>query len=114
LYKCKGRRDNISNKESSSENKRERKGERDSKLKSGSSDNFEKVVYINERVRLCAATPASIIGNRTPPPASQKHHFTQKHQINFCIDDIHRAPSQRERAVAVPNLIYFHYGTSNY
>ena len=42
------------------------------------------VVYINVRVRLCAATPASIIGNGTPPSPSQKHHFTHKHQINFC------------------------------
>jgi len=71
------------------------------------------MVYINVRVRLCAATPASIIDNRTPPPASQKHHFTQKHQINFCIDEIHCASSQRRSADAVPNLIYFHYGTSN-
>ena len=44
----------------------------------------ENVVYISVRVRLCAATPASIIGNGTPPPPSQKHHFTHKHQINFC------------------------------
>ena len=45
---------------------------------------YRKVVYISVRVRLCAATPASIIGNGTPPPPSQKHHFTHKHQINFC------------------------------
>ena len=44
----------------------------------------ENVVYIGKRGRLCAATPASIIGNGTPPPPSQKHHFTHKHQINFC------------------------------
>ena len=74
---------------------------------------IENVVYINVRVRLCAATPPLIISNRTPPPPSQKHHFTQKHQINFCIDESHRAPSRREGADAVPNLIYFHYGTSN-
>lgn len=29
--------------------------------------NFEKVVYRDERGRLCAATPYSVIGNRTPP-----------------------------------------------
>ena len=73
----------------------------------------ENMVYIDVRVRLCAATPDSIIGNRTPPPPSQKHHFAQKHQINFCIDESHRAPSRREGADVVPNLIYFHYGTSN-
>lgn len=56
------------------------------------------MVYRNERGSHCTATPASIIANRTPPPPSQKHHFTQEHQINFCIDDIHRAPSQREGA----------------
>ena len=44
----------------------------------------ENRVYIDKRGRLCAATPASIIGNGTPPPPSQKHHFTHKHQINFC------------------------------
>ena len=71
------------------------------------------MVYINVRGRLCTATPPSVISNRTPPPPSQKHHFTQKHQINFCIDDIHRAPSQREGADVVPNLNNYHYGTSN-
>ena len=59
------------------------------------------MVYRDERARLCAATPPSIIANRTPPPPSQKHHFTQKHQINFCIDEIHRAPSRREGADVV-------------
>lgn len=82
-------------------------------LKINSIKDFENIVYINVRVRLCAATPDSVISNRTPPPASQKHHFTQKHQINFCIDEIYRASSQRRSADAVPNLIYFHYGTSN-
>ena len=72
------------------------------------------MVYIDVKVRLCAATPDSIISNRTPPPPSQKHHFTQKHQINFCIDDIHRAPSQRGGADIVPNLNNNYYGTSNY
>ena len=51
---------------------------------------------------LCAATPDAIISNRTPPPPSQKHHFPQKHQINFCIDESHRALSQREGADTVP------------
>ena len=51
--------------------------------------NFENIVYRDERGRLCAATPASIIDNRTPPSPSQKHHFTHKHQINFCNWDYH-------------------------
>lgn len=69
--------------------------------------------YISERGSLCTATPASVIHNRTPPPPSQKHHFAQEHQINFCIDEIRRAPNQREGADAVPNLNNYHYGTSN-
>ena len=71
------------------------------------------MVYINVRVRLCAATPPLVTRNRTPPPLSQKHHFTQKHQINFCIDENHRAPSRREGADAVPNLNFVYHGTSN-
>ena len=53
-------------------------------IKINSIKDFENIVYINVRVRLCAATPPSVIANRTPPPPSQKHHFTHKHQINFC------------------------------
>ena len=60
---------------------KESKSENKSESKSGDKRNRD---YISVRVRLCAATPASIIGNGTPPPPSQKHHFTHKHQINFC------------------------------
>lgn len=84
-------------------NDKERKEERDYKVKSeksviiikDSDRGIENVVYINVRGSHCTATPTSIIANLTPPPPSQKHHFTQKHQINFCIDDIRRATSQR-------------------
>jgi len=90
------------------------KSERSARIIKGSWRDTGNVVYISIRERLCAATPDSVISNRTPPPPSQKHHFTQKHQINFCIDDIYRADNQRRGADTVPNLIYFHYGTSNY
>ena len=69
--------------------------------------------YISVRGRLCAATPPVVTRNRTPPPPSQKHLFTQKHQINFCNDDIHSLLCQRDGADAVPNLNFIHYGTSN-
>ena len=69
--------------------------------------------YISERGRLCTSTPAFVTCNGTPPPPSQKHHFPQKHQINFCIDENHRASNQRRSADAVPNLNNIHYGTSN-
>ena len=65
------------------------------------------------KVRVCTMNPAIVNDNRTPPPPSQKHHFSQEHQINFCIDEIHRAPNQRGRADVVPNLNNNHYGTSN-
>ena len=54
--------------------------------------------YRGERGSLCTATPASITRNRTPPPPSQKHHFAQKHQINFCNDEIHCPLCGRGRA----------------
>ena len=57
--------------------------------------------------------PPSIIGNRTPPPPSQKHHFTQKHQINFCIDETHHVLSGRATEFIINLLITFSYGTSN-
>ena len=69
--------------------------------------------YISVRVRLCAATPPVVNHNRTPPPPSQKHHFAQKHQINFCDDEIHSLLCQREGADAVPNLNFIYHGTSN-
>ena len=81
--------------------KREKDNENSYELVSINKRGIENVDYINVRVRLCAATPPSVIANRTPPPPSQKHHFTQKHQINFCIDEIHRAPSRREGADVV-------------
>lgn len=76
-------------------NYRERKYKDNDKEIKDSERKSKKVVYINVRGRLCSATPPLVIVNRTPPSPSQKHHFTQKHQINFCIDDIHRADSQR-------------------
>ena len=69
--------------------------------------------YISVRVRLCATTPPINKLNRTPPPPSQKHLFTQKHQINFCDDKIHSLPCQREGADVVPNLNFIYHGTSN-
>ena len=77
------------------ENKKEKDNENIYEIVSVSKRESENVDYISVRGRLCAATPSSVIANRTPPPPSQKHHFTQKHQINFCIDEIHRATSQR-------------------
>ena len=67
-------------------------------IKINSIKDFENIVYINVRVRLCAATPPSVIANRTPPPPSQKHHFSQEHQINFCNDEIHCPLCGRGRA----------------
>jgi hypothetical protein len=69
--------------------------------------------YISERRRLCTATPPSVIANRTPPPPSQKHHFAQKHQINFCIDENHLVLSGRATEFIINLLITFSYGTSN-
>lgn len=65
------------------------------------------------RGRLCAATPPSVTRNRTPPSPSQKHHFTQKHQINFCIDETHHVRSRRTATFIINLLITFSYGTSN-
>ena len=93
-------------------NRDKRNKESDCKSNNESKDE-RKGNYISVRVRLCAATPPSIIANRTPPPPSQKHHFTHKHQINFCIDEIHRAPNQREGADISAQLNICNYGTSN-
>ena len=84
------------------ENKRERNNEFESKLIDDNERGIENIDYINARGRLCSATPPSVIANGTPPPPSQKHHFAQKHQINFCIDDFHRADSRRRRADIAP------------
>ena len=92
---------NITDKESCSKNKNDY-------IK-----NFENIVYRDVKGRLCAATPAAVIHNRTPPSPSQKHHFPQKHQINFCNDENHHAPSRRESADVMTNLNFIHYGTSN-
>ena len=89
------------------ENERKRNNEVKSKLIDYNKRGIENIDYINVRVRLCTATPDSVIGNRTPPPASQKHRFTQKHQINFCIDENHRASSQRRSADASAQLNLF-------
>ena len=71
------------------------------------------MIYISVRVRLCTATPPSVIANSTPPPPSQKHHFTQKHQINFCNDETHLVLSGRATEFIINLLITFSYGTSN-
>ena len=59
---------------------------------------IENKSYISVRGSLCTATPASITRNRTPPPPSQKHHFSQEHQINFCNDEIYCPLCGRGRA----------------
>lgn len=46
-------------------------------------DKIKNCGYINARVRLCAATPPSVIANSTPPPPSQKHHFVLSIQTFF-------------------------------
>lgn len=57
--------------------------------------------YIIVRVRVCTMDPAIVNDNRTPPPPSQKHHFTQEHQINFCIDESHHASDRRAVAIVI-------------
>lgn len=63
--------------------------------------NNKNINYINARGRLCTATPPLVNRNRTPPPPSQKHHFTQKHQINFCDDE---NPLNLDEDYSLPNV----------
>ena len=98
-------------------NYRERKEESDYRVKSENKSNDvrndKNRSYISVKGSHCTATPPSIIANRTPPPPSQKHHFTQKHQINFCIDENLCLQCRRRSADASAQLNFISYGTSN-
>lgn len=69
------------------------------------------VVYIVVRGRVWRGAPASIVDNQPPPTLSRKHHFSQKHQINFCIDDYYRAASYRQGDNTSAQLKLNNYGT---